>query len=441
VSQPKVAGVKGMADLLPGEVEVWHFLEATARSVLARYGYREIRTPVVEETALFVRGVGEGTDIVGKEMYTFDDKGGRSLSLRPEGTAPAVRAYIEHAVFNHEPVTRWFYWGPMFRYERMKTGRYRQFWQLGCEALGVKEPAQDAEMIEVAVEYFRALGLAQVKVELNSIGDDQCRPAYQQRLVEYFQGHREQLCEDCRQRLERNPLRILDCKNEGCRQIARGAPVILDHLCEGCRAHFEELKRLLDALGVPYTVNPWIVRGLDYYTRTAFEFIADDPVLGTASAVGGGGRYDKLVRSLGGPDVPAVGFALGLDRLTLLLSRTGRDFGRKPDLFVAAVDAAAFQPAMTLASRLRKQGLWVEMDLRGGSLKSQMKRADKSGARFALVVGERELAEQAGEIKPLAGGEPRRVPFADLPAILRPDEAQSAGDGAVPGSRDRGPGV
>jgi histidyl-tRNA synthetase len=416
VSQ-KVASVKGMSDLLPGEIEAWQFLEGRSREVLRRFGYGEVRTPVLEETALFVRGVGEGTDIVGKEMYTFTDKGGRSLSLRPEATAGLVRAYVEHSIANQEPITRWFCFGPMFRYERMKTGRYRQFYQLDVEAFGAKEAAQDAEVIELALEILRSVELKGVKLEINSIGDKECRPAYQQQLVAYFTGFKDQLCTECQARLERNPLRILDCKNEKCREIARGAPKMLDHLCQPCRDHFAEVQRLLKLVGAEFTVNPWIVRGLDYYVRTAFELIADDPVLGTASAVGGGGRYDGLVQSLGGPDSPGVGFALGADRLKLLMQ--GRAFAQAPDLFVASVDEKSFDAAFALASTLRKGGLSVETDPRGGSLKSQMKRADKSGARFALVVGEREVAEQAGELKPLRGGEPRRVSFVELPAILR----------------------
>ena len=420
----KVSGVKGMSDLLPssagGDVEVWQFLEQRSREVLRRYGYGEVRTPVLEETALFVRGVGEGTDIVGKEMYTFTDKGGRSLSLRPEATAGLVRAYIEHSVQNQEPLTRWFCFGPMFRYERMKTGRYRQFWQLDVEAFGAKGAAQDAEVIDLALEILRAAGLTGVRLELNSIGDSECRPAYQKKLVAYFEGHRAQLCADCQVRLDRNPLRILDCKVETCRQIARGAPALLDNLCDPCRQHFAEVQRLLTLVDAPFTINPWIVRGLDYYVRTAFELIADDPVLGTASAVGGGGRYDGLVQSLGGPDVPGVGFALGVDRLRLLLQASGQKFAPEPDLFVAAVDEKSFDAAFGLAAGLRRDGLWVELDTRGGSLKSQMKRADKTGARYALVVGEREVAEQAGELKPMrGGGEPRRVSFAALPVILR----------------------
>ncbi|HZH03758.1 MAG TPA: histidine--tRNA ligase, partial [Myxococcaceae bacterium] len=294
----KILGVKGMNDILPGDVELWQYVERTARDVFRRHGYREVRTPILEDTALFIRGVGEGTDIVGKEMYTFEDKAGRSVSMRPEFTAPAVRAYLEHAVSNQEPLTRWFYVGPCFRYERMKTGRYRQFWQIGIEAYGVDAPAQDVEVLETGMRFFEALGLTGVSLNLNSIGDSVCRPRYHQALVTYFQGHQEVLCADCRTRLERNPLRILDCKNSGCQAVARGAPSILEYLCDPCRLHFTEVQRQLTLLGIAFRVNPRLVRGLDYYTRTAFEFIAEDPALGTANAVGGGGRYDGLIETL-----------------------------------------------------------------------------------------------------------------------------------------------
>ncbi len=416
----KISGVKGMNDVLPPAIAVWQHVERTARELFRRYGYGELRTPVVEDTALFVRGVGEGTDIVGKEMYTFLDKAERSLTLRPEGTAPAVRAYVEHSVLNQEPLTRWFYVGPMFRYERMKTGRYRQFWQIGVEAFGAKEPAQDVEVIELAVRLLEGLGLTGITLHLNSIGDDTCRPDYQQKLVAYFQGQRDQLCADCQTRLEKNPLRILDCKNPQCQQIAQGAPSIQDSLCEPCRVHFAEVRRRLELLGISYQLDPRMVRGLDYYTRTSFELLADDPALGTASTVCGGGRYDKLVKVLGGPDVPAVGFAIGVERLCLLLEKSGKVPDSLPDLFVATADAVAEDAATRLVASLRGAGVWVETDTRGGSLKSQMKRADKTRARFALVLGEREIAEQAAELKPMAGGEPTRVGFTELAGILKP---------------------
>jgi len=418
VSQ-KISGVKGMNDILPGEVEIWQFVERTARELFARFGYGEVRTPMVEDTALFVRSVGEETDIVGKEMYTFEDKGGRSLSLRPEGTAPAARAYIEHSVVNQEPLTRWYYLGPMFRYERMKTGRYRQFHQIGAEAYGSREPAQDVELMDMVVQLLQKLGLTEVSLNINSLGDEACRPTYQAKLVEHLRGHAGELCGDCQRRLESNPLRVLDCKVERCQQIAQAAPSILESLCEPCRAHFDEVQRKLTALDIRFQVNPRIMRGLDYYTRTAFEFIAAHPALGTASTVGGGGRYDKLVKGLGGPDVPAVGFGLGLDRLCLLLKESGQKFAAPVDLFVAVADAGSSDVAFSLVSRLRREGLVVEFDTRGGSLKSQMKRADKTGARFALVLGEAERESGQAQLKPMAGGEPISVRLDEVARVVR----------------------
>ncbi|RKH61402.1 histidine--tRNA ligase [Corallococcus interemptor] len=414
----KINGVKGMNDLLPGEIEVWQFVESTARTLFGRFGYGEVRTPMVEDTALFVRSVGEETDIVGKEMYTFEDKGGRSLSLRPEGTAPAARAYIEHSVNNQEPVSRWFYTGPMFRYERMQTGRYRQFYQIGAEAYGAKEPAQDAELMDMVVQFLEALGLQEVTLNINSLGDENCRPAYHAKLVDYLKSHREELCGDCQQRLERNPLRVLDCKNEKCQAVAAAGPNVLEFLCEPCRTHFTDLQRKLGALGVRYVVNHRLVRGLDYYTRTVFEFIAAHPALRTASTVGGGGRYDKMMKGLGGPDVPAVGFAMGLDRLVLLLKESGKTFIQRPDLFIA-VDETSHDEGLKLASRLRREGLKVDFDTRGGSLKSQMKRADKSGARFTLVLGEQERTSGQAKLKPMAGGDSVPVALDNVAATVR----------------------
>ncbi|NOJ95360.1 histidine--tRNA ligase [Corallococcus sp. CA049B] len=415
----KINGVKGMNDLLPGEIEIWQFVESTARTLFGRFGYGEVRTPMVEDTALFVRSVGEETDIVGKEMYTFEDKGGRSLSLRPEGTAPAARAYIEHSVNNQEPVSRWFYMGPMFRYERMQTGRYRQFYQIGAEAYGAKEPAQDAELMDMVVQFLEALGLQEVTLNINSLGDENCRPVYHAKLVEYLKAHREELCADCQQRLERNPLRVLDCKNEKCQSVAAAGPNVLEFLCEPCRAHFNDLQRKLELLGVRYVVNHRLVRGLDYYTRTVFEFIAAHPALRTASTVGGGGRYDKMMKGLGGPDVPAVGFAMGLDRLVLLLKESGKTFAQRPDLFIAVADEGSQDEGLNLASRLRREGLKVDFDTRGGSLKSQMKRADKSGARFTLVLGEQERTSGQAKLKPMAGGEPVPVALDSVAATVR----------------------
>ncbi|HEX8703873.1 MAG TPA: histidine--tRNA ligase [Myxococcaceae bacterium] len=415
-----------MNDLLPGElsgdmapVETWQFVERTARELFSQFGYGEIRTPMVEDTALFVRSVGEETDIVGKEMYTFEDKAGRSLSMRPEGTAPAARAFIEHSVLNQEPLTRWYYIGPMFRYERMKTGRYRQFFQIGAEAYGAKEAAQDVEVMDMVVQLLEKLGLKDVSLNVNSLGDEACRPAYQQKLVEHLTAHRAELCEDCQRRMEKNPLRVLDCKNEKCQAIAKAAPDVLQFLCEPCKAHFEDVKRKLDALGIRYVINPQMVRGLDYYTRTTFEFIAAHPALGTASTVGGGGRYDKLVKSLGGPDVPAVGFGLGLDRLTLLLREGGQQYSSPPDVFIAVADEGSADEALKLASRLRREGLKVEFDTRGGSLRSQMKRADKTKARFTLVLGQAERESGKAQLKPMAGGDQIPVALTEVAQAVR----------------------
>ncbi|WP_338866249.1 histidine--tRNA ligase [Myxococcus stipitatus] len=415
----KIVAVKGMNDLLPGEIEIWQHVERLMRELFGRFGYSEIRTPIVEDTSLFVRSVGEETDIVGKEMYTFDDKAGRSLSLRPEGTAPAARAYIEHSILNQEPLTRWYYMGPMFRYERMKTGRYRQFYQIGAEAYGSKEAAQDVEVMDMVTQFLQALGLQDITLNLNSLGDEACRPAYYEKLVEYLKAHREELCGDCHRRLETNPLRVLDCKNETCQAVAARGPSVLEFLCEPCRAHFDDVQRKLTALGVRFVVNPRMVRGLDYYTRTVFEFIASHPALGTASTVGGGGRYDKLVKSLGGPDVPAVGFACGVDRLVLLLKESQQKFAVTPDLFIAVADAGSNDAAFTLASRLRREGLRVDFDTRGGSLKSQMKRSDKSGATFTLVLGEQETTSGQAKLKRMAGGDPIPVALDDIARTVR----------------------
>ncbi|AGC45508.1 histidyl-tRNA synthetase [Myxococcus stipitatus DSM 14675] len=425
----KIVAVKGMNDLLPGEIEIWQHVERLTRELFGRFGYSEIRTPIVEDTSLFVRSVGEETDIVGKEMYTFDDKAGRSLSLRPEGTAPAARAYIEHSVLNQEPLTRWYYMGPMFRYERMKTGRYRQFYQIGAEAYGAKEAAQDVEVMDMVTQFLQALGLQDITLNLNSLGDEACRPAYYEKLVEYLKAHREELCGDCHRRLETNPLRVLDCKNEACQAVAAKGPSVLEFLCEPCRDHFDDVQRKLTALGVRFVVNPRMVRGLDYYTRTVFEFVASHPALGTASTVGGGGRYDKLVKSLGGPDVPAVGFACGVDRLVLLLKESQQKFAATPDLFIAVADADSQDAAFTLASRLRREGLRVDFDTRGGSLRSQMKRSDKSGAAFTLVLGGQEFTSGQAKLKRMAGGEPIPVALDDIARTVR---AQSGAPQVAP---------
>ncbi len=396
----KLSGVKGMNDILPEDVGVWQRIEAAVRARFSRYGYRELRTPVVEETALFARSIGEATDIVGKEMYTFTDrKGKKSLSLRPEGTAGAVRAYIEHAVYQKEPVAKWWYQGPMYRYERVQAGRYRQFHQIGAEAFGVADPGLDAELIVMLDGLLRHdLALPGVVLNLNSLGDAESRPRYLEALVAHLQGHLDVLCEDCRRRLELNPLRTLDCKVQTCQPVLDAAPTLADYLSDAAKAHFDEVLRLLDAMDVPYVRQARLVRGLDYYNRTCFEFVAGG--LGSQNAVAGGGRYDGLVKTLGGPDVPAIGFAMGVERLVLSLGESAAVAGG-PDVFLVTAGDEAFLPVFRLVETLRAAGLTAELDPRRGSLKSQMRRADKLGARYALVVGEAELASGQAELKDL----------------------------------------
>jgi histidyl-tRNA synthetase len=417
----RITAVKGMNDLLPEQMGVWHRIESQARSTLERFGFGEVRTPILEKTALFVRGVGEETDIVGKEMYTFEDRGGEAkagtmVSLRPEGTAPAVRAAIEHNVFGQEPLVRWYYLGPMFRRERQQKGRYRQFYQVGAEIYGAAAPHADAELIDAGEAFLSSLDIGEITLELNSLGDETCRPKYVEALVGYLKSRALDLCPECQRRLQTNPLRVLDCKNESCKKVSAEAPSVDAFLCEPCREHFATLLGLLDGLGIKYVVNPRIVRGLDYYTRTVFEFISHiqgEGGLGSQNTVCAGGRYDKLVRNLGGPDVPAVGFAAGIDRLAILAAKNAWPT-KPPDLFLVSIGEQARQRALLLASELRRKGAFVDQDLRGGGLKAQMRRADKSGAIFSLVLGESELASGKANLKRMATGEQREVALSAL---------------------------
>ena len=380
---------KGTHDILPGESERWEWLEARARDVLSRYGYREVRTPMFEATDLFVRSVGESTDIVRKELYSFEDKGGRSLTLRPEGTAPLVRAFLEHSLAHGQPISRLSYLGPMFRYERPQAGRFRQFWQIGAELIGPASPAADAEMIDLFVAILAAVGLRNVTVLLNSLGDATCRPAYEDRIRAYFEKHAESLCGDCKERLKTNPLRILDCKVPSCQPILEGAPSPLDALCDPCREHFAGVEAGLRALAIPTKVVPRLVRGLDYYTRTVFEVHAAS--LGAQNAVGGGGRYDRLVKDFGGPDTPAIGFSIGMERL-LLSAGSAAGGAWTPDVCGVVREEGATFEALALARALRGlgegasdgDGLRVIVDVAGRSAGAQMKWASKLGARFAV---------------------------------------------------------
>ena len=382
---------RGTRDILPGESERWEKLESRTRDILRRYGYREVRTPMFEATDLFVRSVGEATDIVRKELYTFEDRKGRSLTLRPEGTAAIVRAYLEHSLGHADPTTRLYYIGPMFRYERPQAGRYRQFWQIGAELLGPAAPTGDAEMIDLFVSILRGAGLEGITVHVNSLGDDECRPVYRERLREYFTANSERLCGDCRERLKQNPLRILDCKVPSCQPVIAGAPSVLESLCDNCRTHFDGVKAALTALEIAHVVAPRLVRGLDYYTRTVFEAYAEG--LGAQNAVGGGGRYDQLVRDFGGPSTPATGFSIGMERLLLSTGGLELDSALKPDVCVIALEPEATLAALRLARALRglddrepSAPLRVMVDLNARSSSAQMKWASKIQARFVVFV-------------------------------------------------------
>ncbi len=411
----KIAGVKGMNDILPGQVASWQEMERVARETFELYGYREVRTPVVEPHAVFARGVGEQTDIVAKEMYVFEDRGEEKLALRPEGTAGTVRAFVEHGC-HVEGMQKWYYLGAMFRRERPQKGRYRQFHQIGCEVLGVAEPGIDAEQIAMLDDFLGRLGV-RAEIKLNSVGDGACRPAYLERLRAHLRAHWSELCADCRERTERNPLRALDCKVESCQPVMQSAPRLLDQLCDGCRGHFDAVKAALDDLGVSYVVDPRLVRGLDYYVRTAYEFSSD--LLGAQSAVAGGGRYDGLVELLGGPAVPGIGFALGQERLAIMMEAAGHRSPRpRPELFIIAADEAGARAALRLAASLRKAGIACDLDPRGGRLKAQFRQAERVQARYALVLGGNELESGRAQLKDLATREERPVALSELAARL-----------------------
>jgi len=390
--------VKGMNDILPDEVQRWQHVENLFRQTVHSHGYAEVRTPVVEPTSLFVRSIGEGTDVVDKEMYTFE-RHDDSLTLRPEGTAGAVRAYVEHAQHAKEPVSRWYYIGPMFRAERPQRGRYRQFYQAACEIYGDKGPVADAEMITMLVDFFQRLGIGGLEVKVNSLGGADTRERYRDALVEYFRPVAEELSEHARSRLAVNPLRILDSKDPRDQAVAAKAPSILDCLGAEDKEHFGELCAGLDALGTPYRVDARLVRGLDYYTRTLFEIVSTAGELGSQNALCGGGRYDNLVHEIGGPKVPAIGFALGLERL--LLAITDQPNPAKLHCFFAPLGAAAARKSLVLARELRQKGFTVEVDGRGGSLKSLLRRADALAAHCAVVIGENELASNSAMLKDL----------------------------------------
>ncbi|WP_296961804.1 histidine--tRNA ligase [uncultured Dialister sp.] len=417
--------LKGTHDILPEEVYKWDYMEGVIRDVCARYGYKEIRTPIIEATELFQRGIGDTTDVVTKEMYTFTDRGNRSVTLRPENTASAVRAYLEHKMYGDQQVHKMFYIGSMFRYDRPQAGRYREFHQFGLEVLGASSPLADAEVIAMACEIFHRLGLKDLDLHLNSIGDKNCRPAYRQKLIEFFEGKKDQLCDDCRERLYKNPLRILDCKEEGCKKASIGAPEITDYLCDDCHKKFEAVKHYLDALGISYTVDPRLVRGLDYYTNTAFEI--QYPPLGAQSAVCGGGRYDGLVEEIGGPSTPGIGFAIGLERLLLALEMQNLIPAPKAQkrVYIAALGEDAVAEGFKIQEELRGLGVLTDMDLQGRSLKGQMKQAGKLDSQFTVIIGSNELEKGAAAVKNMADGTQKDIPFAEVAGYISKEEHHS----------------
>ena len=397
--------IKGTKDVLPSEVYKNQYIEATCLTVAENFGYKEMRTPVFEHTELFQRGVGDTTDVVQKEMYTFDDKGGRSITLRPEGTSGAARSFLENGLSNEALPQKICYLTSCYRYEKPQAGRLREFHQFGIECFGATSPLADAEMIALAKQIFDELGVKDLHLELNSIGCPTCRAEYHKALKEYFASRVDELCDTCRDRLNRNPMRILDCKSPVCSEIAKDAPVVLDYLCDECKEHFEKTKSYLDAMNIEYIVNPQIVRGLDYYTKTVFEFVADS--IGAQGTVCGGGRYDGLIEELGGQHTPSLGFGMGLERLQLVMEAQGCEFPEpsRPDLFIVAMGDKATLKAVEIAKDMRDEGYSVVYDLNGRSLRAQMKYADKINAKYNVVIGDNEVDTKSAVLKDMATGE------------------------------------
>ena len=409
---------KGTKDVLPQDSYKWQYVEGVARETAKLFHLKEIRTPVFEHTELFQRGVGDTTDIVTKEMYTFKDKGDRSMTLKPEGTAGAVRSFIENGMYSGVLPAKMYYITPAFRYERPQAGRLREFHQFGVELFGAKSAQTDAEAIAMADTLLKKLGL-QVKLYINSIGCPTCRAAYNKALKDFFQPHLDGLCYDCKTRYEKNPLRLLDCKEEACKEVNKAAPSILDYLCEECHSHFEEVKACLDLAGIGYEIDPRIVRGLDYYTRTVFEFVSS--AIGAQGTVCAGGRYDGLIQELGGNSVPAVGFAAGIERLLIVMEQTGVEMPSedKPTVYLAGMDGDCRKKAFELAIALRKAGIFAEIDHMDRSIKAQFKYADKIGAKYVAVIGGNELNEGVMNVKNMADGSSERVAFNSVLAYFQ----------------------
>lgn len=401
--------IKGTEDVLPKDSYRWQFVEDVMRKESAAYGFKEIRTPVFEHTELFARGVGQTTDVVQKEMYTFDTKGGESVTLRPEGTAGAARAVLEHGLVNDSLPIKASYFVSCYRYEKPQAGRLREFHQFGLECYGTQSPAADAELICAAQSIFDRLGIKQLRLEINSIGCPTCRAEYHKALKDYFGGCKDELCDTCNSRLEKNPMRILDCKSPVCSKIAGGAPKITDYLCDECKEHFASVQKYLDAAGVEYTVNPTIVRGLDYYTKTVFEFVTD--FIGAQGTVCGGGRYDGLIEELGGKHLPSLGFAMGIERLLMLMDKQGIEIPKPStcDLYVAVMGESASLKSFEIIKAVRSCGLIAETDIVGRGLRAQMKYADKIGAKFSMVLGDNEIEQGKAVIKNMSSGEQTEI--------------------------------
>jgi histidyl-tRNA synthetase len=410
----KFKAIRGVKDILPGDIERVRRVEQVSREVFEAFGYSEIRIPTFEATEVFARGIGATTDIVEKEMYTFEDRDGKKITLRPEGTASVVRAYIEHQLYLKKPVTKLYYLGPMFRYERPQAGRFRQFYQVGVEALGTISPLVDVEVLSLLSLILQRLGVTQIQLEINSLGDSTCRPAYRKALRAFFSDKLSQLCDDCRRRYETNPLRILDCKREGCRAVTAKAPSPLDHLCNDCLVHFTQVKEGLKRLKIPFVINERLVRGLDYYTKTAFEVTASG--LGAQNAIAAGGRYDGLVEELGGPPTPGIGFAMGVERIATLMSPIEPP---RPHLFFALLGEEARREMLPVIMELRGEGIRAEMDYEGAGLKKQMGMADKLGTSYTLIVGENELKSKKAVLRDMTTKVQQEIALSQLIEALR----------------------
>lgn len=405
---------RGTSDFLPGVIEKWQYVERKIVDICREYGYKEIRTPIFEHTELFLRGVGETTDVVQKEMYSFKDRGDRDITLRPEGTASTVRAYFEHKLYAGPQPVKLFYIGPMFRYDRPQAGRFRQFHQFGVEVFGTKDPAIDAEVITMAMDLYARLGLKDLELQINSVGCPNCRPVHRQKLQEALKPDLKKLCETCQDRFERNPMRILDCKSSICQELTQNMPTTTACLCDQCGEHFAKVKEYLDIAGISYVVNEKLVRGLDYYCSTAFEIVAKG--IGAQSSIGGGGRYDGLLEEVGGQAIPGIGFALGLERIILTMENQGIDFPLKKgaEIFVAALGEAASKKAFEIITGLRKAGLSADKDYLGKGLKAQLKQADRVEANYTVIIGDEELNRGVAVVRIMAKGEQEEVPLDKL---------------------------